>query len=207
VLFTYFTVLFVLQSKMEGASGVSQSAGGAAKRKAVIEGVVLPQHFHCREGSHCLSTEARWLAWVERDALRAEGVLPADPKDVRPPLPGQGYAVDRAEALTLKSDWFLECGHFVCSVPHAESKHRVCCRDTHKHRCKGDGFYKLDKLRKVAEEQGVLKAKLKKIGEGSDKVCLLLKFHSRISRMKMMLRDCRVREKLRGSLCQLQLVL
>jgi hypothetical protein len=137
----------------------------------VAEGVVLPQHFHCREGSHCLSTEARWLAWVERDALRAEGVLPADPKDVRPPLPGQGYAVDRAEALTLKSDWFLECGHFVCSVPHAESKHRVCCRDTHKHRCKGDGFYELDKLRKVAEEQGVLKAKLKKIGEGSDKVC------------------------------------
>jgi hypothetical protein len=157
---------------MEGTtSGVSKPASGVSKRKSVTEGVVLPQHFHCREGSHCLSTEARWLAWVERDALRAEGVLPADPKDVRPPLPGQGYAVDRAEALTLKSDWFLECGHFVCSVPHAESKHRVCCRDTHKHRCKKDGFYELEKLRKVAEEQGVLKAKLKKIGEGSDKVC------------------------------------
>jgi hypothetical protein len=58
----------------------------------------------------------------------------------------------------------------VCSVPRAEFKHRVCCRDTRKHRCKKDGFYELEKLRKVAEEQGVLKAKLTKIGEGSDKV-------------------------------------
>jgi hypothetical protein len=156
---------------MSGAASMStRSAGGLAKRKAMQEEESLPVKFHCREGAQCLTVQARWLAWVEREAARENGLLPADPTDVRPPLPLHGHHSHAAEALTANASCFLPCGHFVCITPHPEARHRLSCLDTHRHRCKQDGKYDLEVLRRIAVERGVLDSKLRKTAESSDKV-------------------------------------
>jgi hypothetical protein len=148
----------------------TRSAGGLAKRKAMQEEESLPVKFHCREGAQCLTVQARWLAWVERDTAREHGLLPADPTDVRPPLPLHGHHSHTAEALTTNANCFLPCGHFVCITPHPDARHRLSCLDTHRHRCKQDGKYDLEVLRRIAVERGVLDSKLRKTAEASDKV-------------------------------------
>jgi hypothetical protein len=156
---------------MSGAATVStRSAGGLAKRKAMQEEETIPTKFHCREGAQCLTTHARWLAWVEREAARERGLLPVDATDVRPPMPLHGHHSHVAEALTTNSGCFLPCGHFVCITPHPEARHRISCADTHRYRCKHDGKYDLEVLQRLAKERGILSAKLKKTAESSDKV-------------------------------------
>jgi hypothetical protein len=146
-----------------------------------------------------LSANARWFAWVERDAARTQGILPHDPNDVKPPMPKQGYVVSNTEALTAKSSWFLDCGHFVCVVPHPEARYRMSCADVHSHRCKRDGRYNLESLRQQAMDQGILSAKLKKLASSSDKVSVL-DFHSNIVRMDLAITMLCDMYRLQGSL-------
>jgi hypothetical protein len=164
---------------MSGAAAMStRSAGGLAKRKAMQEEETLPVKFHCREGAQCLTAQARWLAWVEREAARENGLIPADPTDVRPPMPLHGHHSHAAEALTTNANCFLPCGHFVCITPHHEARHRISCLDTHRHRCKQDGKYDLEVLSVLLWNVVSISAKLKKTAESSDKVrCLYVLSH------------------------------
>jgi hypothetical protein len=73
------TRCLVLQQCLLALLVVWPSARPCKRRK------LFPVKFHCREGAQCLTVHARWLAWVEREAARENGLLPADPTDVRPP--------------------------------------------------------------------------------------------------------------------------
>ena len=163
-----------MDTKGKAVMSSTKSAGGEAKKMSRESKDYLPTKFHCREGSQCLTTRARWEAWCERETLRAQHQLPIDVLDKQPPLPLHGHHIHTAEALLKYRHWFLKCGHFVCRVPHPESKTRLCCADVHKYRCKGDGSLDVDALTRLAIEQGVLTSKLRKLSKAAGQsVCVM----------------------------------
>jgi hypothetical protein len=125
------------------------------------------------KGAQCLTAHARWLAWVEREAARENGLIHVDPTDVRPPMPLHGHHSHAAEALTTNANCFCLVGISYASHLIHEARHRISCLDTHRHMCKHDGKYDLEVLRRIAVERGVLSAKLKKTAESSDKVVVM----------------------------------